>query len=686
MHTTFSMSFVDNDEAQLRAALPRVERHHDPQADIGVALSADGTSLIAFDAIAGSVIHRTAVSTRLPILSAGDAIVVEEEDAARVVDAATGRLLLRLPLSRTVPEEHVIGADSDNGFLAISVVAGSGATAHSRLIIAHGDDIEEEVEVDRPIGVPSVAGSSVLVPWAYQHLSIFDLDGEERARIRLRTDVIGHALASREGVWFGGESYYRLNESSADDTPTGWHPPTLPVDRAPTLMPNAYEPPAALSSAAHHVRLHATPDRTRQDGRPADGIFYLAYYRFVFALDADTGAPRWVRSLGADAVGGAAFPGGVRVVAESGEVLTLDAQTGRALAVVNLGEPVSHAVFSRLANVTIAEYVEGPRPDVRMQLLEAVQLPDARLVSGRDFALSRLALLEDDDATADLGLLCEDERLPARTKQRACELLASRPVGSEHVRAQLERHGSFLDERPHPPVAALARAAGTMHDVASLPLLLAQLNDPRTPPAAITAIANAFVEIGDASVVPRLRDFLVLNHTDDSEPGLLDAVSAVANAFARLGGDAAMTELESMAGDAMTPAALSRALRDPVFRIRTERASARGDAARAAAAGGTTPAAPEVPEATPPAHLTHDLANPVLDAHRAELAACLDADPSRPGSARVIVIVRRSGAVADVHTTPRTVAPCLRARMQGLRFPETRGPGATVRLTFTLTP
>lgn len=671
--SAFSPSYPDNRPAAVEAVAADVSvANPPPSIDVGVAITADG--LIGFTPSTGAEVFRSATSTTLPVVVAGEHALVESSGSIRVLALANGSERTRVELGSG---EHLVGAGAGGPNLAFTILRGTGSSAHSRLVLVANGSVTEDVELDRPAGVPAIAANRVLVPWAYQNLSVLDLDGDEVARIRLRGGVIGHAIADRGRVWFGATTLYRFDRSSANDSPTGYSLPDLRIERPPTLLPNAYEPAAPISSAAYKVRLAFAVDPASESGAPADGNVYLVHYRFVFALDAGSGAVRWVRVLPSDVVGVRASVGGVRVAAETGELMSLRASDGRAISLGSIGARVLSVAFPQLSTFPTTDPVETDLPDVRAQLFRAVETADARLVTAREYALARLADLPDDDATSDLGALCEDARLPARTRTKACDLLATRATGASHVQAQLRRRGSFLAEEPHPPVAALARAAASMNDRASVPLLVEQLADPRTDIHAIPAIANALVTLEATDSIPALAAFVRTYHADPSEEGILDAIGAVAEAYGRLGGEPALNEIGTLSHDPLTTGPLINALRDAARRVR-----------QASAPTPTTTGPNRTPTAPPPpaipGHITMEMAAPVLDPVRADLAACLGADPTHPGSVRVILMIRRDGSVADVHAAPAGPSSCLNERLRPLRFPETRGPGETVRFTTTI--
>lgn len=676
----FELGYPDNDSGSLSRALARVgDAPGDATGSVGVALTSDNHHLVGFDTATGRSLYRVDVDTTVPVVATGSYVLVEESGRVRVFDLANGRARTTVSLSTGVSGEHLIGADADGDRLAISISTATGTTARSRLVLVQGDAVDEDVAIDRPLGVPAIAGTSVLVPWAYQFLSVMDFGGNELARVRVRNGVVSHAIAENGRAWYGSAALHSLDATSATETPTGYAPPDLGIDRPPTLLVSAYDAPAPVASATHHVKLVFAVDPASHGPTPtpADGLLYLVYFRFVFALDANDATPRWVRSLPGDIVGANAFPGGIRLAAETGDVVTLSATDGRAHAAASIGESIAYAAYPRVASMALPDPVETERPDVRAQLVEAVQLSDARLVAPREFALARLAALPDDDATSDLTLLCEDARLPPRTKQRACDLLATRPVGSEHILAQLARHGSFLEERSTPPVAALARAAGNMHVAASVPLLIEQLRDPRTPIEAIAPIADACGAIGDASAAPALLAFLRTYHADNSEVGMTDALGAVANAYARLGGADALTQIDELATDQLAPIPVARALRDVTNRARIAARTPQTTTTTQTATTNTTPTTQL------PTHLTLELANPVLEPAHADLLACIRTDPARPAAVRVIIVARRDGTVAEVHASPDGAASCIREAILPLHFPATRGTG-TARVTITL--
>ena len=58
--------------------------------------------------------------------------------------------------------------------------------------------------MDLPTGVPAIVGNLVVVPWGTQRVTVQDArTGAERARLRIRDDVVAHAFVDRGEVYFG---------------------------------------------------------------------------------------------------------------------------------------------------------------------------------------------------------------------------------------------------------------------------------------------------------------------------------------------------------------------------------------------------------------------------------------------------------------------------------------------------
>ncbi|MFO0021643.1 MAG: hypothetical protein ACK6DV_04685, partial [Deltaproteobacteria bacterium] len=230
----------------------------------------------------------------------------------------------------------------------------------------------------------------------------------------------------------------------------------------PQLLRDAYQPPQGPNSAQNRVRLAYRPVVQAGSAAFADGSVYLVFYRLVFALSADGRSARWVARIPRDAVGVQMLDAGVLVLDEGGGAHLLATADGRETWSAELGHTLVFAA-ARADGLTGG----APRGDaiaLRDQLWSAAQDSDARLVPLRELAVRLLAAMPEAEVTANVIAICDDRATTQSVRNAACEALAGRTTGADHVISALERHSAFLRGVRSPPVGALARAAVTMGD------------------------------------------------------------------------------------------------------------------------------------------------------------------------------------------------------------------------------
>jgi outer membrane protein assembly factor BamB len=555
-----SPTFPDNQQADLDAVLARVSAAGSADEPVAVGLTED--QLYAFDLRAQRQRWSQPVQEpRTAPYLAGDLVVLHE--GARIV----ARRLSDGAVALTLGDDNyqLVGAAGEGRLGVIVLSTGGAVGARSRVLLLNGGGVSSEVALDAAAGGPAVRGGIVFVPWGNQNVTMLDgTSGREVARLRFLDGVVGHARATGAGVFFGQSGVGRV-AAQVDRTGTGWFVPEVArLPGQPPLWRDAYAPPAGPRSATHRIRLEWAPAAGSGAVRTTDDTLYLTFYRLVFGLAQEALAPRWVYEHPADVVGAAARDGGVMLAdAEGG--LTFVGADGRPRwsAETNVRPTV---VALRLDGLALDGSASGPAlPPIADQLLGAVQSTDARLVPARAFAVRLLAGQDEPAVTERLLVLCEDRSIPEELRRAACESLGGRTMDADAIVAALQRRASYLSDTRPPPVAALAAVAARQRERRAVPLLLGHLRDPATSITDIGAIAAALAELGDASALTPLQDFLWLYHAEAEDEALATALGAVAAAVTRLGGDAGREEVQRIADAPFTAprtrAALTAALR-----------------------------------------------------------------------------------------------------------------------------
>lgn len=558
----FRPTFPDNRAADLDDVATRLAGTPAPAAPalaVGVATSPVG--LYAYDLAAGRVLwNEPAELGTVPHL-AGAYVVSEEGDDAVVRRLDDGSIVQRIPRRGL----RLVGAGGEGEIGAVVLSTTGGAVAESQLVLLSAGGSVHRFQVDQALGEPAVRAGMVFVPWGHQNVSVLDGEtGMELARLRVR-EVVGHAISRGDDVFIGQSSLARFSSALTADPP--WlEPSETERSSGAELFDDAYAPPPAPVSAAHHVRMAFAPQAADvPSGVSLDGgVLYEVFYRAVFALEGPTvgGAPgdsaRWATLTSADVVGISVDAAGIFVADEAGHLSLLETSDGR----------VSWSADTGIASSYVALRVEGfhptanPEGDVsplRDQLLRVASDTDTRLVPARAFAIRLLGASPDPEVTGNLVTLCEDRSLAPSVHTAACDTLSRRTVGGDHVIAALGRHARFLEGTGAPPVGALSRAALAMGERRAVPLLLAQLVEPETPAADLPALFSALEGFADPAALSPIAEWLRLYHAEPDDSPLGEALAAGARAYGALAGPTAADLLQPLLADPTTHASLREA-------------------------------------------------------------------------------------------------------------------------------
>lgn len=546
---------LEDVEARLRGSSPS----HASAIAVGIGTSPAG--LYAYDLEAGRVLwNEPATLGTVPHL-AGDYVVSEEGEEAIVRRLSDGAITYRLPRRGL----RLVGAagEGDLGALVLSTTAG--AVAESTLVILSRGNGAHRFEVSQALGEPAVRAEMIFVPWGHQNVSVLEgSSGAEIARLRSR-EVVGHAISRGNDVFIGQSRLARFSAALSAD-PTWLEPSETERSSGATLFDDAYAPPPAAASAAHHVRMAFAPRRSTElaGAKLETDTLYEVFYRAVFALEgpAEGGAPgntaRWATVTAADVVGVAVETAGIFVADESGRLTLLETSDGRVRWTAETGIPSSYVAL-RVEGFAPAGAPTGDVLPLRDQLLAVASDTDARLVPARAFAVRLLGASPEPEVTGNLVSLCEDRAAAPSVHTAACETLALRTVGGDQVIAALDRHAAFLTGTTAPPVGALARAALAMGERRALPLLLSHLSDPETGAADLVALFDALGGFGDPSALSPIADWLRLYHAEADDSGLGEALAAGARAYGTLAGPTASDLLQPLLDDPTTHALLREA-------------------------------------------------------------------------------------------------------------------------------
>lgn len=515
-------------------------------------------SIFAWDLRAGRALwqQRTKAVSTPHVL--GRYVVAEEGTAGRVVvrDLATGAELL----VHENEDLHLIGGDGEGDSTIIGLSTGLDERAYSTLVLVRGGEVAWRLSVGFAIGTPALRGGLVFVPWATHTLSVLDAANGRQVLLSRIDDVLGHAFVDRGNVYLGQHALFRLTKSfigGAKAKAARYQPAARSLPGQPPLLRDPFEVPQGPTSAVNRVQLVWRPAGEGETVALQDETLYFQFYRLVFAFEPGRDELRWVYQNDQDLVGAAAQPGGVLLADSGGTFVLVDARTGQPAWQVETGLAPLFVRFRADLFAQTAENAAAPAP-LAEQLVKTAQIPDTQLAGGRALAVRYLARLESPAVTEHLITLCDAEgaSTPAPVRDQACNGLAKRTEGPDHVVNALKRQARFLKGEGAPPVGPLAQAAQQMKLQRAVPLLLRHLEDPHTPDADLPALLAAIKALGSPGVMDPVERFLVLYHADVSSAELDEALVTAVEALAEHRGKAASPTLKRIADDPMSVAAV----------------------------------------------------------------------------------------------------------------------------------
>jgi hypothetical protein len=623
--------------------------------------------------------------TRPEIL--GDVVLTSERHQLVALDLRSGQPRW---VQRLFDLAYVGAArDGDTIYYVATVGALGGArrVGHIVAIDARTGTERWRHEVYGVFGQPAAVGGLVMVPWERQNLAILDQEtGTELARLRSTDDVWAWVFQDPTGVYYGHRSIYRMTHRSVtgrrnEATHLRVPIPQLPVlhegeaPREVELWDDGFLPKPGTRSARGRIRVYFAPGPSRNldDIAILGDTYYFVFYRYVFGYDLE-GRLRWARILEQDVIGAQPTEHGLFVVGEQGSMRVLDRRSGL--------DRWTGGTTMQLASVAldVAGFAEGSdptgsAPELRERLNAIAVDPDNRLVPARAYAILQLAALPDPEITRDLLDLYQQQSMPSALRTAIAGALRSRRTGSEHLIEALRRRYDFIENTAAPPLEVIVPALLEMRASSAVPGLIQQLNDHETPTAVLDAVVRAVIELGDASIVPALRHFLVLYHADSSFAENPAALASAAEGIFRLGGPEGRALLTALAEESATLEPLRQAVRGYFEAEEREReAIARRQAEEAQRA--LEEAARRAEAALPP-RLSQEQINATFAAHADPIRECVAEEIARNpelGQVRLVFILNNDGRASDIGVAPNTpeLVECMRQRVTAIEFPRFR--------------
>ena len=490
-----------------------------------------------------------------PII-AGKLVIFGEGDQVVALDATTGTkawsvaqrgLTLRGAANDGTSSALVLADARNSLFLGISA---TGSALGS-------------VETDAALGMPAARGGIAFVPWSSQYVSALDIkSGAEIGRLLTRVQA-SRALNYGGTLYFGEQSLLRFDDKARfASTNQANHIglPKLDLPGKPSWLDSGLVAVSSQANARTKIRIFAAPAPTASgDLTLGAGTFAASYFRVVFGLDAKSGALRWVRSLPADVVGGAAASSGFVVCDANGKVWSIDS-TGGDAGSLDLGSKVRLCAADTGADAVPSAPARGP---LSAQIAQALDQLEPDMAEAERYLVAELGKQEDAIVTKTLIDLSSSPRIPPDLRNETRRLLALRKNGTEYMLSALARHYDFVSGvLLPPPVGPLADALAQSGETRAAPLLAKHLNDPANSAEDVAHAARALVKLATPAEYEDLRTFFALYRATADDEALVAAVVACAEAVLRVGGEAGRALVERAAQDPLTQGDVRRALPD----------------------------------------------------------------------------------------------------------------------------
>lgn len=679
----FSLSTPSSDAVVLTAVADRVRIAAPSELPPVAAIVADDPAqgLTVIDLGSGAVLGRVAAPIASRPVVAGD-LVIARSGGSIVGWSLAGAERWRFPDEGL----DLVGASRDGDRVAV-VLGGAGVTRRRgvlRVVEARDGSSVARTEIAHSLGLPTLVGDDVFVPWDGQNLSVLDArSGDELSRVRSRDDVVGFSFREGHAVYYGARALYRLGPESASGTAEGTPHYQPRRDKLPGAAPfalDAYTSLRAGVDARERVRLVWRPDPALPGVALLHNMVFALYHRDVFALDAQTGALRWAYVSPNDLAGVSVVRAGVVLVDDHGGASLLAPDDGRARWRLGLPAGGPQAVLQVPADFSPSPNTDDPPRTLVESLLEAAGGSDSRLLPAQRFAAQALAALPGAPATAALVSLLTRRGNSPELRAVVGEGLVGRTEGTDAMLEALDHHYDYVRGVDVPPVGFLARALARAHERRAVSALVSHLFDPATPTDDLAPIVVALRELADPSLVQSLADFVRLYHADvgavapvgggdaiierdiTDQVQLNAAVEQAIETIARMGGAPERALIDRVQSHPAAP----ESVRVAASRVRD---GAAPEAPAAPEAEAPTEARPDMSFGAPAGRLSPDAIDGAMAPHRAEVLACLRGAPSRPAQLRVQFRYDGDGRVSNVSVMPAGFQACVAPLVAQVQLP-----------------
>jgi outer membrane protein assembly factor BamB len=692
--TSFGNLFADNQEADVAKAvgrLPAPAPASAPQNKLGRPLVAGllyGTpGVFVYDLSTGAMLWRKEMSvTSRPVLT----------DRAVLVQSGTSVVSLKLENGEEMWDVDTegmsfFGAAFDDTYAYLTL--GVSVTRVGRLVSVNADSgwTNWKIQTTKLFGRPAAVGGLVFVPWERQSITVLDRESQEEiARLRSMDDVYNYVFSGPGGVYYGSKGLYRLDGKSFSGTKDGstyYRPPMQGIPGDPELWADAFSEPTGGRNAREKIRFFVAPsyDPAGQSVTLEHDKLFLLYFRFLVAYDAASGAIQWVYRHGEDIEAVSVESSGIFLVDSPGNLVRIAADTGLPDWRLELGIAVAAAVFD-IAGFSPPSQPVGTVESMRVQLLQVILDQDNRLLPFRQYVVGKLAQLPEAEVTRDILDVYAQRTSPQALKDAARAALASRAEGAEHLIGALDTHTDYLMNTTAPPMGVVSQSLVAMQARTAVTGLVAHLLDPETPLEDLQEVAQALVELGDASLISTFESYLTLYHADSAFAQNSNALNVLADGLLKYGGTEERRFLDNLVASGFTLPTLKAHIQkryDEIEQARLAAEEAARLAAEAAAAGTVSTV-----QAVLPQTLSREQIGQTMTANAASIAPCVQAKMQRsPTLSQVRMVFRLSsaGQASDLSVLPSDDAEfsaCLSEALAQIQFP--RFTALSQRAQFTI--
>lgn len=517
-------------------------------------------TLIGFDLTAGKELFAVPADARSRFVVSQGVLALREGDELVLRDAQSGAVRTRVPFE---PGEQLTGLTADSSQIYIVTrKQGTGSSKSFVTALSPSGQQKWRLPAQGSVGAPAAGAGMVALPYRYQDVVVLDArTGSELTRIRQKDEQIGFVRAEKgqPGFFYGvgndGVGWLDERSVTGEKNAIGYLSPKLGERVRVFLHWDGYRAEQTDFSAFDRNRLlwdaEVTADKVRFRGDQA----VLHSYRFLFALDTNSGAMRWAyaqprQNLMASDMNERA----VLFAAQDGELGALDRGTGAKVMSRKLGlkpgQVVLGGVFDAAGFAPSGGETVAARPVLEV-LRDIIFDRDSSFFSVKTFAVQALGKVEGPQAQSELVRIVTADGMPAQISRTAGDVLIARKDGSAELATlltnALKQSYDYLEDKRPKGLDVLARVAASREIKEAAPLLAERLLDPATPAPALKEIALALGQLGGKDASRALRELLFVYRSDPLFAQDADALKRAGEGLLKIDGEAGRRTLQFVA-------------------------------------------------------------------------------------------------------------------------------------------